>query len=143
MIVPDVNLLLYASIDGFPQHANARAWWEDQLSSTTEVGLTAPAVFGFLRIATNPRVLESPMAVPAAAGHVRQWLAQPHVTFLAPGPGHLGIALDLLESVGAAANLTTDVQLAAYALENDADLCSNDSDFARFAGLRWVNPLAA
>jgi hypothetical protein len=38
--------------------------------------------------------------------------------------------------------LTTDTQLAAHAIENQAVLCSNDSDFARFEGLRWVNPLA-
>jgi predicted nucleic acid-binding protein len=45
--------------------------------------------------------------------------------------------------VGTAGNLTTDVQLAALALELDADVYSNDSDFGRFQGIRWVNPLAA
>jgi len=40
-------------------------------------------------------------------------------------------------------NLTTNVQLAAHAIANQAELCSNDLDFARFAGLRWTNPLAS
>lgn len=142
MIVIDVNLLLYAVISGFPQHKAARKWWDEQLSSETEIGLPAPAVFGFLRIATNPRVLVTPMSIEEAIGHVRSWLDRPNVEFLVPGARHLDLALELLGHVGTAGNLTTDAQLAAHALELDADMCSNDTDFARFSGLRWVNPLA-
>jgi uncharacterized protein len=141
VIVPDVNLLLYATISGFPHHDKALAWWEDQLNSTTEVGLASPALFGFVRIATNGRVLESPMPVEKATDNVRQWLGRPNVSHLLPGKRHLDIALDLLDSCGTAANLTTDVQLAAFAIEHDAELHSNDSDFARFDELTWVNPL--
>lgn len=32
--------------------------------------------------------------------------------------------------------------LAALAIEHGAALCSADSDFARFPGLEWANPLA-
>jgi hypothetical protein len=140
MIVVDVNLLLYAVISGFPQHAQARVWWERALNGTTEVGLAAPAIFGFLRISTNPRVLTAPLAVDAAIGYVRDWLALPNVAFLSPGPRHLDIAFDLLTALGTAANFTTDVQLAALAIEHGAELCSNDTDFGRFPDLNWVNP---
>ncbi|NDL58791.1 TA system VapC family ribonuclease toxin [Phytoactinopolyspora mesophila] len=143
MIIPDVNLLLYATIDGFPQHQPARAWLEETLNGTTPVGLTSPAVFGFLRLVTNPRVLESPMAITDATRHVRDWLAQPRVDLLTPGPKHLDIALGLLDGMGTAANLTTDAQLAAYAIEERAELHSNDADFGRFADLMWINPLSA
>ena len=61
--------------------------------------------------------------------------------FLMPGPRHLDIAFALLRSQGTAGNLTTDVQLAALAIEYQAELHSNDTDFGRFHGLRWVNPL--
>ncbi len=141
MIVVDVNLLLYAVIDGFPEHSRAREWWETTLNSPIEIGLTGPAVFGFLRIATNPRLLVSPMPIEEATGQVMDWLAQPNVQLLHPGPRHLEIAFKLLQDVGTAGNLTTDAQLAAFAMEHDADLCSNDADFGRFRGLRWVNPL--
>ena len=47
----------------------------------------------------------------------------------------------LLQDVGSAGNLTTDAHLAALAIENGAELCSTDADFARFPHLRWVNPL--
>ena len=142
MIVVDVNLLLYAVISGFPQHQAARTWWEQQLNSQADVGLSGPAVFGFLRIATNPRVLVTPMSIEQAISHVRSWLDRPNVHFLVPGTRHLDLALELLAGIGTAGNLTTDAQLAAHALELDADMCSNDPDCARFPRLRWVNPLA-
>jgi predicted nucleic acid-binding protein len=37
--------------------------------------------------------------------------------------------------------LVADAHLAAIAIEHGAELNSCDTDFARFAGLRWVNPL--
>lgn len=141
MVVVDVNLLLYAVISGFPQHEVARSWWEATLNGSEEVGLASPAIFGFLRIATNPRILESPLAMEAATRFVNDWFAQPGVRYLVPGQRHLGIAFDLLREVGTAGNLTTGVQLAALAIEQDAEMCSNDTDFGRFAGLRWNNPL--
>lgn len=141
MIIPDVNLLLYATISGFPQHERSRAWLEDLLNGSDLVGLTSPALFGYIRIATSGRVLESAMSVSEAVGRVREWLAQPTTRFLVPGPRYLEIAFDLLETTGTGANLTTDVQLAAYAIEQGADLYSNDTDFGRFPALRWVDPL--
>jgi uncharacterized protein len=141
VIIPDVNLLLYATITGFPQHERSRAWLEDALSGSALVGLTSPAVFGYLRIATSGRVLTSAMSVADAVGRVRGWMARPNVSFVVPGSRHLEIAFGLLETVGTGANLTTDIQLAAHAIEQDAELYSNDTDFGRFPGLRWVDPL--
>jgi toxin-antitoxin system PIN domain toxin len=142
VIVPDVNLLLYAVVSAFPQHQGARAWWEETVNSSAEIGLTSPAIFGFIRIATNPRVLPQPLSVDAATGYVSAWLGQPNISHLIPGPRHVEIALSLLHSVGTGGTLTTGVQLAAYAFEYDADMLSNDTDFARFPGLRWHNALA-
>jgi toxin-antitoxin system PIN domain toxin len=141
MIVPDINLLLYASITGFAEHPNARRWWEEVLNGEQEVGLAAPALFGFIRIATNPRVFTTPMSVDKAMGLVQEWLERPQVRFLLPGPRHLEMAFRLLRELGTAGNLTTDVQLAALAIEHQGALHSNDTDFGRFPGLRWVNPL--
>ncbi len=117
MIVPGVNLLLYAAISAFPQHEPAHTWWEETLNSSAEIGLTSLAVFGFIRIATNPRVLSPPLTVEAAMGYQSAWLGQQNVSHLAPGPGHLEIAFGLLGEVGTGGNLTTDVQLAAFAFD--------------------------
>lgn len=142
MIIPDINLLLYATISGFPEHARARRWWEELLAGTADVALTGTAIFGFIRIGTNPRIFDRPLAVDDALERVQEWLDQPPVRFLLPGPRHLEIAFRLLRHLGTAGNLTTHVQLAAHAIENQADLHSNDGDFARFPELRWTNPIA-
>lgn len=141
MIIPDVNMLLYATISGYPQHARARAWWERSVNSGDIIGLTAPSVFGFLRISTNGRILESPMTVFEATGTVMAWLEEPNIESLTHTPATLKIAFDLLRTVGAAGNLTTDAHIAAYALEYRAEVHSNDTDFARFADVTWINPL--
>ncbi len=141
MRVPDTNLLLYAEIASFAQHKKARAWWVAALEGTDEIGLPAPVVFGFVRLATNPRVFAPPLPVADALARVEDWLSRAHVRLLVPGPRHVEIAFSLLRATGAAANLTTDAQIAALAMENGAELCSNDTDFGRFGGLRCKNPL--
>jgi toxin-antitoxin system PIN domain toxin len=143
VIVPDVNLLLYAVIDAFPQHKKARQWWEDAVNSDELIGLADPATFGFLRISTNPRLIKPPLSADEAAGHVETWLELPNVRWVQPGPGHHARSFAYLRAAGTAGNLTTDAQLAAIAGDNNATMCSNDSDFARFDDIRWHNPLTA
>lgn len=141
MIIPDVNVLLYAEIDAYPEHEAARSWWEQTLNGADAVGLASVSVFGFLRIATNRRVFSAPLGIEDALRRARAWLERPTVTFLVPGPRHVEIAFGLLRRLGTGANLTTDVQLAALAIETQGEVHSNDRDFGRFPGVRWVNPL--
>jgi len=143
MIVPDVNVLLYAEIDAYPLHRSARRWWETVLNGSRSIGLAPVCLFGFIRIATNRRVFTDPLAVDDAIGRAQSWLERPHVVFLTPGSRHLELAFGLLRALGTGGNLTTDVQLAAHALEHQGEVHSNDQDFGRFEGLRWVNPLRA
>jgi hypothetical protein len=141
MIIPDANLLLYAYDSASAVHAQAAAWWAECLSGREPVGLPHATVFGFVRIGTNPRAFQQPLAAAEAASHVRSWLAQPCVQPLESGPNHLEQVLKLLESIGTAGNLVTDAQLAAIAIEHGAVLHTADTDFLRFSGLRWFNPL--
>lgn len=141
MIIPDVNLLVYAVFDGYPQHERAVQWLTGALNGAETVGLTAPAIFGFVRLATSARIHGAPLSVAAVQEYVREWLARPQVQFLTPGPEHVGVALRLLERVGTGANLTTNAQLAAYAVEFGGTIHSNDADFGRFADVPWVDPL--
>jgi toxin-antitoxin system PIN domain toxin len=76
VIVPDINLLLYAHVSGFAEHGKARRWWEDLLNSGTAVGLAAPVLFGFVRLATNRRILDRPMPVEGALALVEKWLGR-------------------------------------------------------------------
>lgn len=141
MIVPDVNLLVYAYNRDAPHHADARSWWENLLNSDTPVALPWASVLGFVRLMTHRAVLTTPLMPAKATDHARGWMLRPNVEPLEPGERHLDILDRLLRVVGAGGNLTTDAHLAALAIEHQAELCSNDADFARFPGLRWRNPL--
>jgi len=142
MIVPDINLLLYAYDAASPFHAKAAAWWERCLSGREPVGLLPVVVFGFVRMGTNARAFQHPMTPTEAAGHIRSWLEQPPVELLEPGSSHVDEALKLLEGLGTAGNLVTDAQIAAVVLRHDAVLHTTDTDFIRFANLRWLNPIS-
>ena len=141
MILPDVNLLVYAYNEDAPQHAAAKIWWEDCLSGTEPLALAWVVVLGFVRLMSNRRVLVRPMDAAEAVEHCRSWLLQPNVRILLPGPAHMDVLAGLLAGhVGS--NLVTDAHLAALAIEHQAELHSNDTDFARFSGLAWRNPVA-
>jgi uncharacterized protein len=142
VIVPDVNLLVHAYNVESSRHAGARAWWEGLLNSTRPVGLPWVVLLGFVRLATNRRVLTHPLTPADACGRVRSWLGQPFVAITHPGERHAEILFGLLERLGTAGNLTTDAHLAALAIEHQAELHSTDADFARFPGLKWINPIA-
>jgi toxin-antitoxin system PIN domain toxin len=143
MIVPDINLLVYAYNGGAPDHAPAKAWWTTLMNGADPVGIPWAVSCGFVRLMTHPAVLVTPIDPVTAVRHVRSWLERPHVEVLEPGPRHLDILERLVARLGVAANLTTDAHLAAIAIEGQAELHSNDVDFARFEGLRWHNPLAS
>ena len=141
MILPDVNLLVYAYNAADPRHDQARDWWEEAVNSSVPVGLPWVTAAGFIRLMTHPRLLERPLTPPEATRRVRAWLDAPSVTVIQPGRRFAELFLGFLDTVGTAGNLTTDAQLAALAVEHQAELHSNDTDFARFPGLRWRNPL--
>lgn len=142
MKLPDLNLLLYAIDEEAPRHEPARGWLEETLSGTEEVGFAWIVLLGFVRISTNPAVFEQPLEGNEALDYVDEWLAQPVATVVNPTERHPSFLRELLEPLGTAGNLTSDAHLAALAIEHGAELCSCDTDFARFAGVRWRNPLA-
>jgi len=141
VILPDLNLIIYAHNVGAPDHVAARTWWEDLLNGTEVVVIPWIVVLGFVRLMTHRSVLVNPMTPVEAIAFVRTWFAQPNVEHIDPGSQHLDVLEHLLSAAGTAGNLTTDAHLAALAIEHQCELHSNDTDFTRFPGLRWRNPL--
>ena len=141
MILVDANLLIYAVNRDAPQHKTARRWFEQAVSGHEPVGLPWVCLLAFLRITTRPGILANPLTVDQAVGYVESWLKQPFVEAVAPGPGHWPILRQLLHATGTAGNLTSDLHLAAMAIERSAAICSADHDYRRFAGLEHINPL--
>ena len=111
------------------------------MSGREPVGLSWVAISGFLRMVTHPRVLVHPMAATEATEHVREWLEVRSVLVIEPGKRFFPIFSGFLNSNGMGGNLTTDAFLAALAIQHQAELHSTDTDFFRFKGLRWRNPL--
>ena len=142
MILCDINLLVYATVRTMPQHRTAAKWLAARLADQAPLALSHPTIFGFIRITTNRKIFEKPRSVDEAVGDIEGWLAAGAV-MVTPGPRHLSIAFRLVRELGTVGNLTTDVQLAALAMEHQAELHSADADLRRFKGLRWVNPLDA
>lgn len=142
MKLPDVNLLIYAIDETSSRHEPAVTWWNALMSGTETVALAWSVMLAFLRLTTRPSVVASPLGITEAFAYLNRWIDQPVSTVIEPTRRHPEILQRLLEATGTAANLTTDAHLATLAIEHGATLCSADNDFARFAGLDWVNPLA-
>jgi len=64
------------------------------------------------------------------------------VRLIVPGKEHWVILKEMLNAGRVEGPVTTDAQLAALTIEHGAILHTVDRDFARFPGLRWVNPLS-
>ena len=112
------------------------------MSGSEEVGLPWMVINGFARLMANPRVVSLSISPSAASDIVDGWLGYPHVAPLNPGDDHLTYFRRYLAVAGAGPNLVTDAHIAALATEHDAEVhTNNDSDFGRFSGLRWRNPL--
>lgn len=141
MILPDVNLLLYAYNSHAHQHEAALNWWERVINGDELIGLPNEVAFGFIRIATHPSLGPARLPLEGARRVVEEWLALPVTRLLLPDAQHFRRVMDLMKCASASGPVLSDAILAAYAVEHRARLCSNDSDFARFPGLDWENPL--
>ncbi len=142
MIVPDINLLVYAYNSSAPRHAQAKYWWERMIRGEENVGIPWVVSMGFIRLMSSRSAVTEPMSPPEAAKHVMDWLRHHHVKPLNPGERHMEYLQRNLAVPGSGTNLVTDAHIAALAMEADAELHTSDTDFAKFAELRWHNPLA-
>jgi toxin-antitoxin system PIN domain toxin len=141
MILPDLNLLLYAYNPHVPHHERAAEWWEEAMNGGELVGLPNGILLGFVRIATHPRLGSARVSLEKACRVVETWLELPNARVLLPGAEHFRKTMELMELAMGSGALVSDASLAVHAMENRATLCTNDSDFARFPGLSWCNPL--
>jgi toxin-antitoxin system PIN domain toxin len=138
----DANVLLYAVDERARWHAAARDWLEDALNGSRRVGLPWQSLLAFVRIVTHPRALPRPLAPVQAWSFVDAWLDAPSAWVPQPGRGYREILARLVGELDLRGNLITDAALAALAFEHGLAVVSADSDFARFPGLMWINPVS-
>jgi toxin-antitoxin system PIN domain toxin len=138
----DANLLLYAVDSASDHHARTADWLTEQLNGDRRVGMPWESLTAFVRIATHPRASEQPLSPGDAWGFVEQWLAAPTVWVPLPTDRHAEVLGGLVRRHRIAGNLIPDAHMAALAIEHGLEVCSADTDFARFTEIRWRNPLA-
>lgn len=141
MIVPDINLLIYAYDESSPFHKKAKRWLSELLDGRREVGFPIVSLLGFMRISSNRKIFENPLSPAAACQIASSWLATPQAAILSPTSKHGTVLRDLLEKFHIPSDLVTDAHIAALALEHHGTVHSNDEDFRRFEGLPLLNPL--
>ena len=140
MIVPDANLLIYATNTRSPLHTRAYEWWIDALAGDELIGIPWASVLTFLRLSTGSSVYDRPLSMNEAVASVESWLESPIASLINPGQRHLH-ALRALSPAGSTGGIVNDVHLAVLAWEHGGTVYSADCDFARIPQVRWVNPL--
>ena len=141
MIVPDVNLLLYAYDDTAPMHRAASRWWRDCLDGEELVGISTLTILAFVRLSTKPGLFRHPRSAEEAGEVVLSWFKSPVADLLYLDRHDLELTFRLLAEVGTAGDLTIDAALAALAIRQGGTVHSADRDFDRFLGVSWHNPL--
>jgi len=142
VILPDVNVLVYAFHEGSPDHGRYRNWLTEHLSSDDPIGLSDLVLSGFVRVASHPRIFERPAPVARALDFADALRSHPNAVALTPGPRHWHIFGRLCRDANAKGNLVVDAYHAALAIESGSEWITTDRDFSRFDGLRWRHPLA-
>lgn len=141
MILVDANLLLYARDSGSEHHAAAITWLTRQLNGASRVGLPWESLTAFVRIATHPRVYDRPLTADEAWSQVEEWLGATPAWVPLPTERHGSVLGSLIRRHDIRGNLVSDAVLAALAVEHGLEICSADTDFARFPEVQWQNPL--
>ena len=140
MLLPDVNILVYAYRADAPHHGRFRQWLEDLIRGDEAFGVCDPVLSGFLRIVTHPPVFRPPSPIDSALAFVEALRGQPNCVLLAPEPRHLEIFARLCRTSSARGSLVPDAYTAALAIENGSEWITMDGDYERFPDLRWRRP---
>jgi uncharacterized protein len=142
MLLPDVNVLIYAHRLESPEHDRYADWLTRLADGPEPFGLSELGASGFVRIVTNPRIWDEPTTTSDALDFIDRLRARPNARPLTPGPNSWAIFRSLCGDAKARGKLVADAYHAALAIEHGCELVTADGDFARFAGLRHRHPLA-
>jgi toxin-antitoxin system PIN domain toxin len=141
VILPDVNVLIYAFRSDTEDHRDYKAWLESVVNGSSAYGIAPQVLGGVVRICTHPRIFARPSSPADAFAFCRALLEQPNATVITPGERHWPIFEELCRRSKATGNLVQDAWFAALAIESGCEWVTTDRDYARFEGLRWRAPI--
>ncbi|HEY1239583.1 MAG TPA: type II toxin-antitoxin system VapC family toxin [Bryobacteraceae bacterium] len=138
MVMPDVNILVYAHREEARAHERYAHWLIEIASGPEPFALAEPVLQGFLRIVTTARIFDPPSTLREAFQFIDALVARPSCVVIRPGPEHWSIFRRLCEETDVRGKLVADAAHAALAIETGCEWITPDTDFARFAPLlRW------
>ena len=140
MILPDVNVLLYAFRKDLSDHARHRDWLEQVVNADAAYGMSPQVLAGVIRVASHPRIFKQPSRAEDVIAFASRLIDQPHCQLIVPGARHWNIFVELRQTAKASGNLVQDAWFAALAIESGCEWITLDQDFPRFDGLRWRTP---
>ncbi len=140
MILPDVNVLLYAFRRDAERQDEYRAWHDTVANGEAAYGISPQVLASAVRICTHRRIYVRPSTTSEALAFCDVILQPEHCTVVQPGARHWAIFTDLCRKARATGNLVQDAWLAALAIESGSEWVTTDRDYARFPGLRWREP---
>jgi uncharacterized protein len=142
MILPDVNVLVYAFRQDMPQHSLCHDWLGGIVAADASFGVSPLSLSAVARITTDPRIYITPSTLAEVFRYCAYLLAQPHCQVVGPGERHWGIFERLCIDTDTCGRRVTDAWYAALAIEWGCEWITLDRDFARFPGLKWAVPTA-
>jgi toxin-antitoxin system PIN domain toxin len=135
MILPDVNLLIYAFRPDEPNHPVARPWLEGLIRGDVKFAISKLVLSALLRVTTNRRSYRTPAHLHEAFAFCDNVLSQPHCQLVEPGERHWDIFQRLCLDTGIRGPDVTDAWYAALAIEWGCEWVTFDRDFLKFPGL--------
>jgi uncharacterized protein len=142
MLLPDVNVLIYAHRAESPEHERYANWLRQLAGSPEPFGLSELGASAFVRIVTNPKIWDEPTTTEDALAFIERLGQRSNARPLTHGPESWRVFAALCREAKARGKLVADAYHAALAIEHGCELVTADGDFARFAGLRHRHPLA-
>ena len=142
MILPDVNVLIYAFRTDTPQHSICNPWLNGVIASGANFAISLLALCVVARITTDRRIYDTPSTLEEVFKFSDYLIQQPHCQLIEPGERHWRIFRDLSLSTDTRGRRVSDTWYAALAIEHGCEWITFDRDYARFPGLKWRTPSA-
>ncbi len=140
MMLPDVNVLIYAFRPDSANHQVCRNWLDSVVNGDALYGMSPQVCSSVIRVVTNPRIWRQPDPLEKAVAFANTLLHRPNCQIVHPGARHWGIFCDLCRGANATGNLIADAWFAALAIESGCEWITFDRDYSRFERLRWRLP---
>jgi uncharacterized protein len=140
LILPDVNVLIYAFRADSEDHSKYKEWLESVVNGSAAYGISPQVLASVVRITTHHRIYASPSSRGVVFDFCRTLLQQPNATVTEPGDRHWPIFEEMCTKAKATGDLAQDAWFAALAIESGCEWITTDGDYARFPGLTWRSP---